>query len=204
MRINIKIILTKPPYLDIFFKLMRLYLDLILAYTTLKERLVMKRQKILRGTPAPLFDRIIDSKDPAESTSHLLNEKGLKASIISELAILLNTRCTVRKVIYDDHMETIPFFGLPDFFGLGDFSFFDGSNIQDWPSASQFITTAIQAAEPRLENISVEVDSYDPINLSLHVNISAVMKVNDTLKEIHFPLALEHNPERQVRKVSKG
>src|ERR1700722_3499267 len=136
----------------------------------------MKRQKIIRGTPAPLFDRIVDNKNDLLPTSHLLNDKELKNSIISELSLILNTRCTVRKVIYQNHMETIPFFGLPDFFGLGDFSYFDGSNNLDWPKAAGFISTAIQAAEPRLKNISVGVDSYDPIRLALHVTISAVMK----------------------------
>jgi type VI secretion system lysozyme-like protein len=151
----------------------------------------MKKQKIIRGTPAPLFDRIVDDKNDLLPTSHLLNEKELKNSIMNELSLILNTRCTVRKVIYEDHMETIPFFGLPDFFGLGDFSYFDGSNNLDWPLAASFISTAIQSAEPRLQNISVGVDSYDPIRLALYVTISAVMKQNNTLKEIHFPLALQ-------------
>ena len=151
----------------------------------------MKKQKIIRGTPAPLFDRIVDDKNNLLPTSHLLNEKELINSIINELSLILNTRCTVRKVIYEDHMETIPFFGLPDFFGLGDFSYFDGSNNLDWPQAAAFISTAIQAAEPRLQNISVGVDSYDSLRFALHVTISAVMKQNDTLKEIHFPLAIE-------------
>lgn len=160
----------------------------------------MKRQKIIRGTPPPLFDRIVDDKAGLLPSSHLMNEKELQNSIMNEVAIILNTRCTVRKVIYEDHIETIPFFGLPDFFGLGDFSYFDGSNQQDWPKAARFIGTAIQAAEPRLKNINVGVDSYDPVGLSLHVTVSAVMKENDTLKEIHFPLALQHNPSNAEKK----
>jgi type VI secretion system lysozyme-like protein len=158
------------------------------------------RQRINRGTPAPLFDRIVDDKTGITSANSLLNADELKASIIQELSLVLNTRCTVRKVIYEDHMETIPLFGLPDFFGLADFSQFDGNSSQDWPMAARLIETAIQAAEPRLENVSVSIESYDNVNQLLSVMVYASVKESHLLKDIHFPLLLTHKPSTAVQK----
>ncbi len=152
----------------------------------------MKQNKIIRGTLAPLFDRIVDDKMSVGFECQLLNDQQLKESIIREVSLILNTRCTVRKVIYENHMETIPLFGLPDFFGLGDFSYFEADNAQEWPIAARFIETAIKAAEPRLQNIFVEVENYDSVNQTLSVIISASLKETKILKEIHFPLTLQH------------
>ena len=152
----------------------------------------MKNKKMMRGTLPPLFDRIVDDKNDVGFRHQLLNTKDLQSSIIQELSIILNTRCTVRKVIYDDHIDTIPFFGLPDFFGLGDFSYFDGTNTQHWPQIARFIETAIQAAEPRLQDIYVQVERFDSLNQSLIVAVSAMMKEGTLVKEMHFPLNLRY------------
>ena len=159
----------------------------------------MKQNKITRGMLPPLFDRIVDDKMSMGVESQLLNAQELKESIIREVSLVLNTRCTVRKVIYENHIETIPLFGLPDFFGLGDFSYLEGDNSQEWPAAARFVETAIKAAEPRLQNIFVEVEGYDSINQTLSVMVSASLKENKMLKEIHFPLTLQHrtkSPEK--------
>ncbi len=161
---------------------------------------VMRQTKINRGTLPPLFDRIIDDTLGLSLGSQLLNADELKTSIVNELSLALNTRCTVRKVIYEDHLESIPLFGLPDFFGLGDFSYFDGSNSQDWPKAARLIETAIQAAEPRLENIQVSVDGYDPVSQVLSTSVSASVKKSPLLKDIHFPLAISHQPPSSFQK----
>ncbi|MBI2707937.1 MAG: type VI secretion system baseplate subunit TssE [Proteobacteria bacterium] len=160
----------------------------------------MKQTKINRGTLPPLFDRIVDDTMGLGVGSQLLNADELKASIVNELSLVLNTRCTVRKVIYEDHLESIPLFGLPDFFGMGDFSYFDGSNSQDWPKAARFIETAIQAAEPRLENVRVSVDGYDPVNQVLSTTVWASVKKSPLLKDIHFPLAISHQPPPSLQK----
>jgi type VI secretion system lysozyme-like protein len=160
----------------------------------------MKQNKINKGALPPLFDRIIDDKTGGGGESQLFNADQLKESIVNELSLILNTRCTVRKVIYEDHLETIPLFGLPDFFGLGDFSYFDGSNSQDWPNIALFVQTAIQAAEPRLEMIHVTVESYDSLNQALSIEVFAHLKNATLIKEIHFPLTLQHwgKPSQKV------
>ncbi|MBY0293359.1 MAG: type VI secretion system baseplate subunit TssE [Alphaproteobacteria bacterium] len=152
----------------------------------------MKPNKIMRGSVPPLFNRIVDDASNIGIESKLLSEKELQESIIYELSILLNTRCTLRKGIYESHIETIPFFGFPDFFGLGGFSYFNGSNTQTWLKISRFVETAIQMAEPRLQNIHVKVESYDPITQTLSVAVTADIVHVTLFKSIHFSLQLKN------------
>lgn len=150
----------------------------------------MKQNRIVKGTLPPLFDRIITDRTGQGLESKLLSAQELKESIIREVSTVLNTRCTVRKAIYKDHIDNIPLFGMPDFFGLDDFSYFDASNSDDWPEASRYIATAILAAEPRLKNVKVTVDIYDPVNQALTVTVSGSLKDDKLFKDIHFPLTL--------------
>lgn len=162
----------------------------------------MKQNKILRGTLPPLFDRIVADPVREGIESQYLNDQQVKESIIREVSVILNTRCTVRKVIYEGHIESIPLFGMPDFFGLGDFNNFDASNPQEWTVAARYIETAIQAAEPRLENIRAKVDTYDAVNQALSVTISASLKSNKLMKEIHFPLQLHQLSSTQRKSAA--
>lgn len=161
----------------------------------------MLQRKINRGTPPPLFDRIIEDKNEWVG-NQLLNEQELQQSIMNELSLILNTRCTVRKVVYQDHIQNIPLFGLPDFFGLGDFSYFDGANPQEWPGAALLIETAIKAAEPRLKDIRVTIENYNLIDGILSVTVSAFIKAPHLEKEIHFPLELQHHPQESRKKIA--
>ena len=67
----------------------------------------MKRNKIVKGTLPPLFDRIITDRTGQGLESKLLSAQELKESIIREISTVLNTRCTVRKAIYKDHIDNI-------------------------------------------------------------------------------------------------
>lgn len=150
----------------------------------------MLHRKINRGTPPPLFERIVNEKGQRSGT--LLDAQQLQDSIIAELSTILSTRCTVRKVIYQDHIQTIPFFGFPDFFGLSDLSQFDGSNPQEWPMIALSLQTTIQAAEPRLKHIQVKLEHYNPVEQVLSIRVSAVLETPYLLKEIHFPLEVQY------------
>lgn len=154
----------------------------------------MLQRKINRGVLAPLFDRIVDEKDGAIG-NQFLNGIELQESIVEELSLILNTRCTVRKAIYRDHIQTIPLFGFPDFFGLGDFSNFDAANSQEWPTAARFIQTAIEAAEPRLRDVHVKIENFSQVDQKLSISVSAFIEESKLMKEIHFPLELHHSPQ---------
>lgn len=155
----------------------------------------MLQKKIHRGVLAPLFYRIVDEKD-AVIGNQFLTPKELQESIVNELSLILNTRCTIRKVIYRDHIQTIPLFGFPDFFGLSDFSTFDGANSEDWPMVARSIQTAIQAAEPRLREVRVTIENFNTVEQRLSVSVSAFIEESKLLKEIHFPLDLQYDSNR--------
>lgn len=155
-----------------------------------------------RGTLAPLFDRIIDDRMETSRGSQLLTANELKASIVHEISVILNTRCTVRRIIYEDHIETIPLFGLPDFFGLEDWSDLGAGSTQDWAKAARFLETAIQAAEPRLTNIRVTVEAYDPLTQTLSTRVYGSVKENHEIKEFNFPLTLSHKSSDVSKKKS--
>ena len=156
----------------------------------------MQHTPLKRGTSSPLFDRIIDPKLGMTALPALLDGEGLRASIVRELSLVLNTRCTVQKILYEAHFETISLFGMPDFFGLRDFSApeFDGSNTQEWPQAARAIEMAIQAAEPRLDNIRVTIEGYDATTQTLATIVQASLKHSAQQEAIHFPLSLTHIP----------
>ena len=154
------------------------------------------QHKINRGALPPLFERIIDPKLGMVVPLPLLDATALRESIIRELSLILNTRCTVRNVLYEAHFETISLFGMPDFFGLGDLSEFDGSNSDTWLSIARHLEISIQAAEPRLDNIRVAVEAYDRTNQVLDIVVHASVKNSPLLQEIHFPLALSHTPSQ--------
>ncbi len=155
-----------------------------------------------RGTLSPLFDRIVDDRAETGRGRQLLTADELKASIIHEVSVVLNTRCTVRKIIYEDHIETIPLFGLPDFFGLEDWSNLGAGDTQEWAKAARFLETAIQAAEPRLTNIRVTIEAYDPLTQTLSTRVYGSVKEHHEIKEFHFPLALSHKPSEVSQKKS--
>lgn len=163
----------------------------------------MLQRKIKRGTLPPLFDRIVDDNSGQEGLK-LLNGQQLQDSIIDELSTILNTRCTVRKVVYQDHIQDIPLFGFPDFFGLSDFNYFDGANPQEWPMIARSVETAIQAAEPRLKDIQVKIEKYNPIEQTLSLMVSAILEELHLQKEIHFPLELSHTPSSLHQERAKA
>ena len=154
----------------------------------------MLQRKINRGVLAPLFDRIVDEKESVTGVQ-FLNAQQLQDSIVEGLSLILNTRCTVRKVIYKDHIQTLSLFGFPDFFGLGDFSNFDAADAGEWPTIALYLQTAIQAAEPRLREVYAKVETYNAVDQKLCVSVKALIEDGKLLKEIHFPLEIQHAKE---------
>ena len=152
----------------------------------------MKHKHVSRGILPSLFDRIINDPMGIQIPKQFLTPKDLQVSIIADLSLILNTRCTVRKVIYEGHRETIPLFGFPDFFGLEDYSDVKGDDSKEWPKMAQFIETTIQEADPRLDNIRVSIEQYDSFTQNLSIRVHASVKDIPELKDIHFPLILTH------------
>ena len=102
--------------------------------------------KLLSGGPVPLFDRLMDD-DPETLSEHPVkkyyNRSEVIRSIEREVERILNTRATVKRAEYDDFSENPLNFGLPEMFGLGDFSQFDATNMQQTCSNGQEFLTFV-------------------------------------------------------------
>ena len=148
--------------------------------------------KMIIGAPAPLFDRLID-EDPETTTEYPvkknLNRFELIQSIEHEVSRILNTRATVKRAEYEDFSEDPLNFGLPEMFGLGDFSQYDATNQQEWPRIAELCEQAIKRYEPRIKNVSATVTAFDKKGQSLSITIHADFAMKEFQGELTFPTA---------------
>lgn len=146
--------------------------------------------KTLPGAPAPLFDRLIDD-DPETINEHPVkkyyNRFEMIQSIEREVDRILNTRATVKRTEYDDFSEDPLNFGLPEMFGLADFSQFDATSMQHWPRIAELCEQAILRYEPRVKNVSAEVIGFDKKTQALSMTIHADFAMKEFQGELTFP-----------------
>lgn len=150
----------------------------------------MTIQPNLRGAPAPLFDRIkVPSQGKGEKCS-LLNKNEVVASVIKEISLMLNARCTVRRRLYENHIDDVLVYGMPDMLGMPDFSYFDAANEQDWSLASKLLEITISSIEPRIQSVRVKIQNFDVKTQQLTVEVSGVVISGPVTQDIRFPLTL--------------
>lgn len=146
--------------------------------------------KKLAGAPMPLFDRLID-EDPETAieipTKKYYNRFELIQSIEREVERILNTRATVKREEYQDIAEDPLNFGLPEMFGLGDFSQFDGVNEEDWPRIAALCEQAIMRYESRIKNVTISVTDFDQKSQTLSMTIHAEFAMKEIQGELTFP-----------------
>lgn len=146
--------------------------------------------KTIAGAPVPLFDRLIDD-DPETVTEQPVkryyNRFELTQSIEREVARILNTRATVKRAEYDSFSKDPLNFGLPEMFGLGDFSQYDATNQQDWPRIAELCEQAIMRYESRIKNVMATVTAFDKKTQSLSMTIQADFATKEFQGELTFP-----------------
>ena len=145
------------------------------------------------GGAVPLFERLIDLEpDVAEEAKPLsfYNKEEVIASVIKEASALLNTRC---KIPYKDYESLDPAslsYGVPQLYGLFDASYADPSRTQDRIKLCRFIANALRIFDPRLENVSVEIDRYDQLTQKAYLTISADLKMGNVVEAVSFPVEM--------------
>jgi len=142
------------------------------------------------GAPVPLFDRLVDD-DPEIVTElppkRYYNRFELIQSIKREVEGILNTRATAKRVNHEDFSEDDLNSGLPEMFGLGDFSQYDGANETDWERIEELCEQAITRYEPRIKNVTVSVTAFDQKAQSLNITIHADFAIKEFQGELTFP-----------------
>jgi type VI secretion system lysozyme-like protein len=142
------------------------------------------------GARVPLFDRLID-EDPESETEvpskRYYDRAELIQSIEREVDRILNTRSTVKREEYEDFSEDPLNFGLPEMFGLGDFSQYDATKSNDWPRIAELCEQAMMRYEPRIKNVVATVIGFDKKTQSLSMTITADFAIKEFQGELTFP-----------------
>ena len=146
--------------------------------------------KKIFGAPVPLFDRLID-EDPENPGEHparrYYTREELIQSIEREVGRILNTRITAKQTGYDDFSENRLNFGLPEMFGLPDFSRFDATSQTEWNKITQLCEEAITRFEPRIKNVAVAISGFDKKTQSLSLSLHADFAIREFQGEVTFP-----------------
>lgn len=140
--------------------------------------------ELVKGVPAPLFDRLA-SDLPAGSGGHLETMEAVQASIGQELRRLLNTRSSLGLSGYASLGDgSVLEYGVPDFSSLSAQSADDMTHLQS------ALRIAIERYEPRLANVTVELTPAPRRSDLAFVRIGAEAKVGIELRRVDFEMLL--------------
>lgn len=132
----------------------------------------------------PLFDRL-SGEAHGTIDGILLDGPALMGSLQRDLGRLLNTRNGLTIEAFLARQPDVLCFGLPDVTALWP------SSKQDRDTLSQVLTHALQAFEPRLSHVMVEV-APDPESLArARVRLAAAVRVGRELRRVDFRLAVD-------------
>jgi type VI secretion system protein ImpF len=137
----------------------------------------------------PLFDRLVDEnpkqKKPEETPARNLDLEGLKDSVRRELTTLFLTRCPVTGDVALGRERTILDYGLPDLDQGG-----KRTEAEDRARLTKLIRSSVEAFEPRLRALSLEVIQDPDERSRLLVNIDGLLTIGDVREPISFQLPL--------------
>lgn len=129
----------------------------------------------------------MDSEVPPK---RFYNRFMLIQSIQREIERILSIRTSAKREQYQDLAEDPLNYGLPEMFGLGDFSQFDGTNSGDWDYVALLCQRAIETFEPRVKNVEVTVQSFDRPRQALSINVRADIALDTFQGEVSFPMVI--------------
>jgi type VI secretion system protein ImpF len=144
---------------------------------------------------ASLFDRLVDwapgqSQEVRPLRAQTLAE--LRNSVLRDVSWLLNTRTHLEAAEWDRRELTVIDYGLPDF---GSYS---PSNVHHRSLLAQRIKRAIEVFEPRLMNVTVQVDAKMLAEKGLRVTIDAVLAVDEAREPVSFMTIWESGQARMM------
>ena len=138
--------------------------------------------------PAPLFDRLID-REPGVRRElrpfRTLDRAALRESVRRELERLLNTRCPLPEDQLVGRERTVVEYGLPDLAVLGP------ARYQDRERLASMLREAVEAYEPRLGQVRVEVsEPREGEHEVLRARIGGVLVIDGVPESVAFDTAL--------------
>lgn len=149
--------------------------------------------KTIHGLRVPLFDRLVNSAPEVHKELTPLRVHGreaLFASIARDLQRLLNTRRASYAPL-DPAKATVLDYGIPDF------SQFSASSVTDRRQLTEILRLAISVFEPRLQEISIQIESSDSSPHQMIGSINCKARLGSLLEPMTFPILL-HSSEHTV------
>lgn len=143
--------------------------------------------KPIDGGPVPLFDRLTDIEPERRSESHpyrVLDRDGLADSVAVEVQRLLNTRAPVTAGRLASMPRTVLTYGIPDLHRLYVMS------ARDAKALTNSVAQAIEAYEPRLQEVKVSVSGADRARQRILLQIDARLRAGATDEPVSFPVAI--------------
>ena len=144
----------------------------------------MAASKFFDSARTPLFERLID-EDPYTQEeyrpSRTLNMSELRNSVRLDLERLLNTRCSLREADWEGREPSVVDYGMPDFCAM---SSRDSSDIR---TMARMIIRAIEAFEPRLQELNVLMERFDDNEKAMFFTIEGFLVVEDIREPVSFP-----------------
>lgn len=138
-----------------------------------------------RSAPALLFDRLADL-DPAVPGEPVplrtLDGEALRASVLRELADLLNTRCPFTGAALQGRGRTTLEYGLPDVSPA-----YPGAAAGRGEVAAR-MEAAIAAYEPRLRGARVTVEPVEGRPMELLAHVQGVLDAGTAPAPVHFTI----------------
>jgi type VI secretion system lysozyme-like protein len=141
------------------------------------------------GALIPIFDRLINN-DYEENTEippkKFYNFEELLESLRRDIERLFSTRAMAKHDHYDNMMEYQNNRGLPEMYGLPDFSKLDATNSDDQYKITKIAERAIRYYESRLENPTMEILRFVNSEQKLLCEIRGLLNVPPYQREVSF------------------
>lgn len=154
---------------------------------------------MIKGFEPSLYDKLFDDL-PVGAARWRLTLEQLKDSVARDLEALLNTRGLVDSDVWEGFpLATRSVAG----FGLGDFAGRSLASIHDRRHICTSIAAAIEAHEPRLRDVRVELELHRKTVNSLYFSINAVLYVRPVNEAVAFdaflqPTSLQYSVSRPI------
>ena len=148
------------------------------------------------GVPIPLFERLVDlepEEDEEYPPKKYYSYEETLLSIEREINRILSARSTAKKKHYQNLIQTPDNRGLPELFGLPDFSHYDAASKESWDDIGEICARTLQLYEPRLKNIVVTPTAFDAKTQSLSAQIDAELELQNYTGEVSFATIINLN-----------
>lgn len=147
----------------------------------------MREPRPIIGARAPLFERLVDTDRGTQrepTPLRVLDREALLASVLGEIARLLNTRWPGPPRPGREGFGSMEY-GVPDFGGRSP------ASIADRDQYAAALARALARFEPRLSDIHIQLEPAPGDPVALVGTLSAQLRLGRVLEPVSFPLQVQ-------------